>query len=1042
MNKTYLYSVKNIALSLKPSRAICLFLMVLFVGLFGNIENTNAAVRTASVTGNWNDTATWGGSSVPTISDDVVIPNGKTVTITADAFVKSIVVNNGGTLNINSPAVLTVGTIGTPATTQVVDFQNGSYVNVYTGASMIVYGLLNNSNNSDNVKFDGTVSVDGNITGGNGSKIIGSGSLSSTGTVDLSGSGTIFTSGSDCTSGNGCNYGCSTNTISSNQTICSNSTAAITGNSVTGYSYQWQSSTISSSTGFSNISGATSSSYTSSSLTTTTYYRRIVSVSGCSSSNSNVIKATVIATPTTANAGADQANCNTATFTLAGNVPTVGTGLWSVVSGTATIATPTSNTSGVTGVPAGTSVTLRWTISNGACTASTDDVVLTNNVAAVGGIVSGGTTICSGNTSGTLTLSGHTGTVIKWQSLVSPSSTWTDITNTATTYTSGILTATTQFRAVVQSGNCSTANSSVTTVTVSSSNTWTGATNTSWFTATNWSCGSLPTASSDVTIPNVTNKPIIDDSSKIALANTLTVSSGSSLKVNSGNTLTTTNEVTVAGSLTFEDTASLVQINDAATNSGNITYKRGTTTKIISTDYVYWSSPVLDQTLQTFSPNTPTDKFYSYNANAIPENWKQEAATAKMLVGTGYIIYGPKTILAPSLVLFSFIGKPNNGIITTQIGPANTSNLIGNPYPSAIDADKFLAANTGVIDGTLYFWTHNTPINNGQYTDNDYAVYNTTGGTASALSDPISSVLVGGVYVDQGKKPNGKIAAGQAFFTTSIATGNVVFNNSMRLSSSGATLDNTQFFKIRNPKTKTTIATEKHRIWLNMTNTEGAFKQTLVGYVTDATNDYDSRFDGESFDANKYVDFYSVNQDKNLVIQGRALPFDENDEVPLGYRSEIDGDFTVNIDQVDGLLANQPVFIEDKSTNTVFDLKTGNYTFNTKAGTFNDRFVLRYTNKTTSGNKTLGLNETEANDGIIVLYSNNYKTLIVKNNLQDVTVNSVTLFNMLGQKINSWDVQEGNQTNIQIPIKNLSSEMYIVKVKTTNGETRKKIMVN
>ena len=66
---------------------------------------------------------------------------------------------------------------------------------------------------------------------------------------------------------------------------------------------------------------------------------------------------------------------------------------------------------------------------------------------------------------------------------------------------------------------------------------------------------------------------------------------------------------------------------------------------------------------------------------------------------------------------------------------------------------------------------------------------------------------------------------------------------------------------------------------MNLSNTQGAFKQTLIGYVTDATNEFDGRFDGESFDGNEYVDFYSINQDKNLTIQGRALPFDENDEV-------------------------------------------------------------------------------------------------------------------------------------------------------------------
>ena len=147
-----------------------------------------------------------------------------------------------------------------------------------------------------------------------------------------------------------------------------------------------------------------------------------------------------------------------------------------------------------------------------------------------------------------------------------------------------------------------------------------------------------------------------------------------------------------------------------------------------------------------------------------------------------------------------------------------------------------------------------------------------------------------------------------------------------------------------------------------------------------------SRFDGETFDGNVFVDFYSVNQDKNLVIQGRALPFDENDEVPLGYRTTINGAFTINIDQVDGLLTNQAVFIEDKLTNTVTDLKNGNYTFNTVAGTFNNRFVLRYTNKTLATATFDSLENT-------VLVSNKNKEIKINSFAQ--TIDKVTIYDLL-----------------------------------------------
>jgi hypothetical protein len=106
-----------------------------------------------------------------------------------------------------------------------------------------------------------------------------------------------------------------------------------------------------------------------------------------------------------------------------------------------------------------------FTIDNGLCSAEYP-VTITIIPATVGGTVTGGTTITSGNTSGLLTLSGHTGDVIKWQSAVSPFTTWVDIANTNTTYTSGVLTETTQFRAVVQNGSCAVVNSEATTVTV------------------------------------------------------------------------------------------------------------------------------------------------------------------------------------------------------------------------------------------------------------------------------------------------------------------------------------------------------------------------------------------------------------------------------------------------------------------------------------------------------------------------------------------------------------------------------------------------
>jgi hypothetical protein len=54
------------------------------------------------------------------------------------------------------------------------------------------------------------------------------------------------------------------------------------------------------------------------------------------------------------------------------------------------------------------------------------------------------------------------------------------------------------------------------------------------------------------------------------------ISGGATVTIKPGRTLTIVNDVKVNGTLIFEDRASLVQINDGAVNSGNITYKRQT----------------------------------------------------------------------------------------------------------------------------------------------------------------------------------------------------------------------------------------------------------------------------------------------------------------------------------------------------------------------------------------------------------------------------------------------------------------------------------
>ncbi|MCW5920775.1 MAG: HYR domain-containing protein [Saprospiraceae bacterium] len=85
----------------------------------------------------------------------------------------------------------------------------------------------------------------------------------------------------------------------------------------------------------------------------------------------------------------NQAQCANGDFTMTQSAPSVGTGVWTVESGTATITDDADPTTTVTGVPVGTSATVRWTVTNGTCSVF-DEVTLTNDEQPVANAGNGG----------------------------------------------------------------------------------------------------------------------------------------------------------------------------------------------------------------------------------------------------------------------------------------------------------------------------------------------------------------------------------------------------------------------------------------------------------------------------------------------------------------------------------------------------------------------------------------------------------------------------------------------------------------------------
>lgn len=564
---------------------------------------------------------------------------------------------------------------------------------------------------------------------------------------------------------------------------------------------------------------------------------------------------------------------------------------------------------------------------------------------------------------------------------------------------------------------------------------WLGTTSNNWNTNTNWSGGIIPNATDCVIIPTTPNNPVISGSNYNGLAGFLRINNGASLTVNSNNNITVTNDVTVSPSATFtiQDDAGLVQVtNTGIVNSGNIIMNRIANFRFL--DYVYWSSPVSIFPVTSVFPLTPLNKIWKWNPTfngADYGTWVN--ANENMVVGKGYIVRAPNGHPTTNAdFTTTFTGIPNNGQITTPIlrgtrtganypslgGTATQDddnfNLVGNPYPSAIDALSFIGANSN-LDGAVRLWTHGLLPSSAypspfyqtyqfNYSVNDYISFNTLGSSPPGFL--------------------GKIAAGQSFFVimnhSAPTPGTVVFNNNMR----SANYDNSQFYRSNNPLPS---SEEKHRIWLNLTNSVGVTSTILVGYAVGATPEKDRDFDAVTKLGNE-IALYSIIDTFPYVIQGRSLPFDQNDTVALGVVIPNTGNYTFNINLVDGLFQNstQNIFLEDRLLGIFHDLKSTPYQIALNQGTVEGRFFLRYT---TSTLQTSNLSF----DNSITVFTN--QTVNINSSIEEIK--SIEVYDFLGRLLSEFKNIDSKEFIINQLQKNNAPLFLRIKSKTDLITTKK-----
>lgn len=436
-------------------------------------------------------------------------------------------------------------------------------------------------------------------------------------------------------------------------------------------------------------------------------------------------------------------------------------------------------------------------------------------------------------------------------------------------------------------------------------------------------------------------------------------------------------------------------------------------------DYVYWSSPVENHPLRSFSLGTNPNRFYEYRES---NNLFYNAPENEFFNAKGYAIRAEEGLGITYQKTYKFEGKPNNAssISSPLLLKANNGyNLVGNPFPSNIDLDELFEDNSTHIHSIAYFWTNNTPTyyqSGANYVSNSYAIYNSTGGvpaTANAIANPESNFNITAI-------PNGFAKVGQGFIVKAKThnQASLIFNHDIRKP------NNDTFFQ----------KGSKNRFWISLTSPAQMVNTLLIGYIPGATNDLDNDFDASLMTVGSDA-IYSILGNKKLAIQGRDANFQNTDVIPLGVKIFEDGRYIIDLTQFEGLFEDQNIYLNDKYSRKIHDLKTGPYVFRTGSGTFADRFEIIFKRRHISISSTLTLHS--ASEGLTITKENS--NVMIKSTGEKIK--DVVIYNLIGKPI--YQNKSVNITQLSIPESSFEKQIIIVTVETETGDKiSKKLLID
>ena len=369
-------------------------------------------------------------------------------------------------------------------------------------------------------------------------------------------------------------------------------------------------------------------------------------------------------------------------------------------------------------------------------------------------------------------------------------------------------------------------------------------------------------------------------------------------------------------------------------------------------------------------------------------------------------------------------GTLNSGTIRVPInynGTAteNNFNLIGNPYPSAIDTDELIETNAAI--DAVFFWDHltdpsaDTPgFNTQNFTMDDVSIRNNGMGIPSVNGDLLSA-------------PGQFMVSGQGFGILGLqseAANNtpVTFTNALRVAGN-------------NGAVRSNESTAENRLWLSMKSANyGITSTTGISFTESGSIYIDSGLDTKRL--NTSISLFSITDDEDqLAIQGREL-FNETMQIDLGISSIIPEEelFTIGINQLEGFaLSETAIFLIDHELGTRVNLKKQDYTFTASEGIDAARFTIAFTNT------ALTVTENSVLDSAITMYPNPATDRIVISSTGDQLMTRALITTINGKQVLEFTGTQEREE--QIAIDTLSPGIYFVQIQTNKGTVVKKLII-